>query len=195
MTIPKKRINTDLITLAFNLEALKSQLFIILANLLSKMSIENLKIEQQLTKRTSAANKRSLNIVPERLVDFSSNDYLGLARSQQLKDRILQRYSQLSPRNGSTGSRLLTGNSTLAQEIESDLAAFFGYEAGLIFNSGYSANLGFFSCVPQRGDTILYDELSHACIKDGCRLSLAKSMPFKHNDMADLERKLAKGRR
>jgi len=183
-------MRVDLITLVFNLELLKSQLFIILANLLNEMSRENLKIERQLAKREADANKRTLHITQNGLVDFSSNDYLGLARSQVLKNEILKSYAEVNSPNGSTGSRLLTGNSALAQEVEAELASFFHFPAGLIFNSGYSANLGFFSSVPQRGDTILYDELSHACIKDGCRLSLAKSFAFKHNNMADLDRKL-----
>lgn len=154
------------------------------------MDKKNLKIGQQLNKRALLGNKRTLTQVNEHLVDFSSNDYLGLSRSEDLKTQILNAYNELSPRNGSTGSRLLTGNTLLASQVESELAELFGYDASLVFNSGYTANLGFFSCLPQRGDTILYDELSHACIKDGSRLSLAKSMPFKHNDLEDLERKL-----
>lgn len=154
------------------------------------MEKKNLRIEEQLNKRALLGNKRSLLLVNEKLIDFSSNDYLGFARSEDLKNRILNSYESLADKNGSTGSRLLTGNSALATEVESELAKLFGYDASLVFNSGYTANLGFFSCLPQRGDTILYDELSHACIKDGSRLSLAKSMPFKHNDLADLERKL-----
>tara|TARA_R110001592_G_scaffold360826_2_gene670029 strand:- start:21 stop:1151 length:1131 start_codon:yes stop_codon:yes gene_type:complete len=154
------------------------------------MNKKNLRIEQQLSKRALLGNKRSLKVTNEKLVDFSSNDYLGLSRSVDLKTQILSTYERLSPKNGSTGSRLLTGNSLLATQVESELASLFGHEACLVFNSGYTANLAFFSCLPQRGDTILYDELSHACIKDGSRLSLAKSMPFKHNDLEDLERKL-----
>jgi 8-amino-7-oxononanoate synthase len=148
------------------------------------------KIESQLLKRANLGNKRTLGIQNSSLIDFCSNDYLGFAKSSELKRRILKAYSELSSQNGSTGSRLLTGNSNLAEHVEMELASIFGFESCLVFNSGYSANLGFFSTVPQRGDTIFYDELSHACIKDGCRLSLAKPIPFKHNDLADLERKL-----
>jgi 8-amino-7-oxononanoate synthase len=148
------------------------------------------KIESQLLKRANLGNKRTLGIQNPSLIDFCSNDYLGFSRSSELKARILKAYSELNSKNGSTGSRLLTGNSNLAEQIEMELASIFGFESCLVFNSGYSANLGFFSAVPQRGDTILYDELSHACIKDGCRLSLAKAIPFKHNDLSDLERKL-----
>ncbi|WP_323757812.1 8-amino-7-oxononanoate synthase [Roseivirga sp.] len=154
------------------------------------MDKKNLRIEQQLNKRASLGNKRSLKLTDEKLVDFSSNDYLGLSRSEDLKTQILNAYEELAPKNGATGSRLLTGNSVLATQVESELATLFGFESCLVFNSGYTANMGFFSCLPQRGDTILYDELSHACIKDGSRLSLAKSMSFKHNDLEDLERKL-----
>jgi 8-amino-7-oxononanoate synthase len=148
------------------------------------------KIESQLLKRANLGNKRTLGIQDPSLIDFCSNDYLGFAKSEELKKRILKAYGNLSSKNGSTGSRLLTGNSSLAQQVEIELATIFGFESCLVFNSGYSANLGFFSSVPQRGDTIFYDELSHACIKDGCRLSLAKPIPFKHNDLTDLERKL-----
>ncbi len=90
----------------------------------------------------------------------------------------------------STGSRLLAGNYALVEETEKMLAAFHDAEAGLIFNSGYDANLGLLSCVPQRGDTIIYDYLSHASLRDGIRLSFAQSFSFKHNDLADLEKRL-----
>lgn len=148
------------------------------------------KTDLQLIKRGNLGNKRSLGIQNPTLIDFCSNDYLGFAKSRELKNKIVSAYGQLDSKNGATGSRLLTGNSELAQQVEQELAVNFGFESCLVFNSGYTANLGFFSSVPQRGDTIFYDELSHACIKDGCRLSLAKAIPFKHNDLVDLERKL-----
>ncbi len=115
-------------------------------------------------------------------VDFSSNDYLGLAKNQ-VKNTLP---------SGSTGSRLLTGNSALAEEAESSLARSFGYENCLIYPSGYMANIGILSCLPQRGDTIFFDQFSHACIKDGARLSLASHQSFHHNDLDDLERRLKK---
>jgi 8-amino-7-oxononanoate synthase len=156
------------------------------------MSDTNAKLSAALNKRSQAGNKRTLSIPNGDLIDFCSNDYLGFARSLELKDRIVARYSAITVKNGSTGSRLLTGNTDLAESTEQLLANFFGVAGCLTFNSGYSANLGFFSTIPKRGDTILYDELSHACIKDGCRLSLAKSFPFKHNDTIDLEKKILK---
>ncbi len=116
------------------------------------------------------------------LTDFSSNDYLGMAK-------------QISGENqpqGSTGSRLLTGNFPLAEDTENQIAENFGYESCLIYSSGYMANLGVLSCLPKRNDLILYDQLSHACIKDGARLSMAESQAFRHNDLTDLERRLKK---
>lgn len=128
---------------------------------------------------------------PDNLVDFTSNDYLGLARSEALFDLIQKKTISLSGKfNGSTGSRLLSGNSSYAEEIEQKLAQIFKGECALIFNSGYAANQAVLSSLPQKGDCILYDELSHACIKDGARLSLATRYTFKHNDLNDLEKKL-----
>src|SRR5690606_6123052 len=92
--------------------------------------------------------------------------------------------------HGSTGSRLISGNYAIAEEAEKEISAFHGAESGLLFNSGYDANLGILSCVPRRGDTILYDSLSHASIRDGIRLGPAKSFSFRHNDLHDLERKM-----
>jgi len=125
------------------------------------------------------------------LVDFTSNDYLGLASSAKLFRTISDRMEQLGLRqNGAAGSRLLSGNSEYVEQVEAKLAAIFKGQAALIFNSGYTANLAILSSIPQRGDTIIYDELAHTCIKDGARLSLAKRFSFKHNDLYDLELKL-----
>lgn len=156
------------------------------------MNDTNSKLRGLLNKRSIEGNKRELTQPKQDLVDFCSNDYLGFARSIDLKARIFERYSSIPAKNGATGSRLLTGNTKLAESTERLLANFFGFDDCLIFNSGYTANLAFFSTIPKRGDTILYDELAHACIKDGSRLSLAKSMAFRHNDLIDLEKKILK---
>lgn len=148
-------------------------------------------LKSKLLKRKSENSLRVLRPNNEELIDFSSNDYLGLARSEKLKDFILENYQKGSFPNGSTGSRLITGNNPLTEEVESYLANIFRSEACLIFNSGYMANMALFSSIPQRGDTIIYDELSHACIKDGCRLSMARRLPFHHNNIKDLERKIS----
>lgn len=137
---------------------------------------------------------RQLKVVNQ--IDFSSNDYLGLARSKILFDTIQREVEAIKNiRNGATGSRLLSGNSELAENLERKLAAIFRAPKTLLFNSGYTANLAVLSAVPQRGDTIIYDELAHASIKDGARLSLASRFNFCHNDLHDLEEKIkhAKG--
>lgn len=153
-------------------------------------------ITEKLNERKAAGTFRALK--PDgNLVDFCSNDYLGFARSEQLKqyaDELLSKHTHYL--NGATGSRLLSGNSDFCEELENHIAQFHDAEAGLIFNSGYDANLGLFSSLPQRGDTIITDELIHACIIDGARLSHANRYTFKHNDLGSLEDKLknAKGR-
>lgn len=128
------------------------------------------------------------------LIDFSSNDYLGFARSLELKKLVHEELDSLNIKHenglGSTGSRLLTGNSKYAEDLERLIAKYHSADAGLIFNSGYSANTGLLSSVARKGDVILYDELSHASIYDGVRLSKAESFPFKHNDAAHLEERL-----
>jgi 8-amino-7-oxononanoate synthase len=116
-------------------------------------------------------------------IDFCSNDYLGLAKNPAMHQEGLNAA-------GSAGSRLLAGNYLLIEETEKLIAGFHNAEAALIFNSGYDANIGLLSCVPQKGDTILYDFLSHASIRDGIRLSAAQSFAFLHNDLNDLERRL-----
>ena len=143
----------------------------------------------KLKKRKENNSLRSLRLV-DNLIDFSSNDYLGLARNQELANEI--HLKSQNQRNGSGGSRLLTGNNELFEETESFLAQQFKSESALLFNSGYDANLAVLSALPQRGDTIFYDDLSHASIKDGIRLGLASKASFKHNDLIDLERKIDK---
>ena len=122
------------------------------------------------------------------LIDFASNDYIGFAQSKAIFEETHQYLlANTNSYNGATGSRLLSGNHKLYQETEKHNAHFHQAESALIFNSGYDANVGFFSCVPQKGDFILYDELSHASIRDGIQLSHAKSYKFQHNDYEDLE--------
>jgi len=129
------------------------------------------------------------------LVDFSSNDYLGLAKEKTVMEMAQEiMVSQKTHQNGATGSRLLSGNHPLYKTLEEYLSAFHTSEAALVFNSGYDANLGFFSTVPQRGDVIFYDEFCHASIRDGIQLSHAKSYKFKHNDLKDLESVIERNR-
>lgn len=148
------------------------------------------KLKDKLQQRISDNSLRSLPL-PNDLIDFSSNDYLGFSNSQSIFERasriLLENDLKM---NGATGSRLLSGNHKLYDLVEHQLCQFHDSEAALIFNSGYDANLGFFSTVPQRNDIILYDELIHASIRDGLQLSLAKSFKFLHNDLENLERLL-----
>ncbi|PHS02612.1 MAG: 8-amino-7-oxononanoate synthase [Leeuwenhoekiella sp.] len=125
-------------------------------------------------------------------IDFSSNDYLGFAKNKPIfagAGEILKEHNL--EYNGATGSRLLSGNHKLYELTESFIAQTHQVEAALIFNSGYDANVGFFSSVPQRGDVILYDEFIHASIRDGIQMSHAKAYKFRHNDLANLESKLS----
>lgn len=122
--------------------------------------------------------------LPEGKVDLCSNDYLGVVVNGLLEG------GGGREAHGSTGSRLLAGNYALIEQTEMEIAGFHSASTGLIYNSGYDANVGLLSCVPGRGDTILYDALSHASIRDGVRLSFAAAHGFAHNDPDDLERRL-----
>ncbi|WP_029037361.1 aminotransferase class I/II-fold pyridoxal phosphate-dependent enzyme [Salinimicrobium xinjiangense] len=154
------------------------------------MSSLPLKVIKSLEKRKTLGSLRHLKFSKD-AVDFSSNDYLGFAGNEQ----IFQRAGEILKenflfRNGSGGSRLLTGNHQLYPLAEKFVAAYHSAEAALIFNSGYDANIGFFSSVPRRGDVIFYDEFIHASIRDGIGLSAAKALKFRHNDLEDLKVKV-----
>ena len=145
-------------------------------------------ITQKLQQREQNGALRKLSL-PNDLIDFASNDYLGFAQSEtifhQTHQLLLDKKILV---NGATGSRLLSGNHQLYEEAETFIASFHQAETALIFNSGYDANVGFFSAVPQRNDIILYDELCHASIRDGIQMSHAKAYKFQHNDFVDLEK-------
>jgi len=150
----------------------------------------NQRLNKELEKRVKENSLRRLSL-PGNLIDFYSNDYLGLSRNKDLHQKITLE-SKKHPANGATGSRLLSGYNKLYEETELFLSRIFLSEASLIFNSGYSANTAILSAIPKKDDVIIYDELAHACIKDGARLSLAKRYSFKHNNLNDLENKLQK---
>ncbi|MCD6019374.1 MAG: 8-amino-7-oxononanoate synthase [Bacteroidetes bacterium] len=125
-------------------------------------------------------------------IDFSSNDYLGFSSKGLLAEEL--KTMNASVQVGSTGSRLISGNSLLFQEIENSVAKFHETEGALIFNSGYDANLGLLSSVPQKGDLILSDELIHASLIDGIRLSFATHYKFRHNDINSLKELISRHR-
>jgi 8-amino-7-oxononanoate synthase len=141
-------------------------------------------LQKKVNERIEQQAFRQLRL-PDGKIDFCSNDYLGITGLLSTAEVAWNDFQ-----HGSTGSRLLAGNYALIEETEQMLAAFHQAPAALIFNSGYDANLGVLSCIPQRGDTIVYDYLSHASLRDGIRLSFAQSFSFRHNDMTDLEKKL-----
>ncbi|WP_029033975.1 aminotransferase class I/II-fold pyridoxal phosphate-dependent enzyme [Salinimicrobium terrae] len=156
------------------------------------MSKLPLKINKSLEKRKSNGSFRELK-PSKNLVDFSSNDYLGFGNNENIHRRSRQILKQNSALlNGAGGSRLLTGNHILYASAEELVAYFHKAESALIFNSGYDANLGIFSSVPGKGDLILYDELIHASIRDGIKLSAAKATKFAHNDLEDLGKKISR---
>jgi 8-amino-7-oxononanoate synthase len=143
------------------------------------------KLQKQLAKRKSENSYRVLKL-NNKLVDFCSNDYLGISRLLKFEN---------NEKVGSTGSRLLQGNYPAIENLEKQLAVFHQSTASLIYSSGYTANVGLFSSILQKGDVIFYDEFTHASVKDGVRLSFAKSYSFKHNDVPDLEKKITKLKR
>jgi 8-amino-7-oxononanoate synthase len=156
-----------------------------------------------LQRRAQKSSLRSLTLPTHTsssapLVDFSSNDFLSLSTSPLLHKEYLSlleshlnphtsKSSPTPPTLGSTGSRLLTGNSSLALTLEHDISKFHNAPAGLLFNSGFDANSAFFSCVPQSGDVIIFDQEIHASVHEGMRTSRAeKRVAFTHNDVGSL---------
>src|SRR5882724_3352370 len=122
------------------------------------------------------------------VINFSSNNYLGIANHSALASAAKEAIDRYGC--GSGASRLISGNMTLHEELENQLAEFKGTEAALVFNSGFQANTGILSTLAGEGDAILSDELNHASIIDGCRLSRAKTIVYVHCDLGQLEEAL-----
>ncbi len=153
-------------------------------------AIDRIRLELQKRKDNSSLRKLS---VSENLIDFCSNDYLGLASNSMLANLVLKELEIHKPKVlAATGSRLLSGNHSYHLELENQMAGFFKGDAALLFNSGYAANSALLSTVAKKNDLILYDEYSHASIKEGYRLSYATQYSFKHNNVDDLISKLEK---
>lgn len=119
-------------------------------------------------------------------IDFSSNDYLGLSNHPRINEAVIKSL-QTGCSVGSGGSRLLSGNKNEHLELEEFAADYFNVDSCLFFNSGFLANYALFTTLPDRKDFIVYDELIHASIRDGIKASDAKSIKFKHNDLASLK--------
>jgi len=153
-------------------------------------------LHQQLEARGKAGLLRTLAPRQQGL-DLCSNDYLGFAKHPGIQEKLHETLRAMEAKHfGSTGSRLISGNHAFIEALEQELADFHQAQAGLIFSSGYAANTGLFACIASRGDTLVLDELIHASMIDGVRLSYAKRLIFRHNDLKDLEDKLkqAEGR-
>lgn len=125
----------------------------------------------------------------EELVMLGSNNYLGLTNHPEVKEAAMVALAIFG--TGCAGSRLLNGTLDLHLELESRLACFLGREDTLVFSTGFQANLGVLSCLLGRSDIVFLDALDHASIIDGCRLGFARRHKYRHNDMADLEKRLA----
>lgn len=151
--------------------------------------------ERLLQKINDRIENNALRSLPcnEGKVDFASNDYLGFSRSETIFNAVSELMRNTGvPQNGATGSRLLSGNHQLYAQLEGVLCDFHKSPAAVVFNSGYDANIGFFSCIPQRGDVVLYDELIHASIRDGIQMSNSRAYKFRHNDLVHLKELLSR---
>jgi 8-amino-7-oxononanoate synthase len=146
-----------------------------------------LPFEEALAKRKREGILRTLRS-GQNGVDFYSNDYLGFAGNKDFQN-ILLKTVQENPAllKGSTGSRLISGNSDIVTETEKFIAETHQCEAALLFPSGYNANLALLSALPNRHDTVVVDEKIHRSVHDACKLSNAKKVKFKHNDCNHLE--------
>lgn len=139
-------------------------------------------------KRIDRTDGRFVEINGKKLLNFCSNNYLGLANHPKVVAAAKQALEEFGA--GSGASRLVSGNFKLHEQLEAKIAAFKGREAALLFPTGFMANLGVINALAGDGDTVIADRLDHASIIDACRLSKAKLQVYPHNDMAALEKVL-----
>ncbi|BAU28554.1 8-amino-7-oxononanoate synthase [Aneurinibacillus soli] len=147
-------------------------------------------LRETLDKTEAKGLLRTLRVVEEdkNIRVFSTNNYLGLATDEKMKEAAAQAIQLYG--TGSGGSRLTTGNFTLHEQLEKRIASFKRKEDAIVFSSGYLANLGIISALMREGDAIFSDALNHASIIDGCRMSKAQTFIYQHANMQDLEEKL-----
>ncbi len=129
-----------------------------------------------------------VNLAGQRLLNLCSNNYLGLSSHPEVKEAAVRAIQEWGC--GSGASRLVCGNFSLHEALEGRLANLKGTEAALLYTSGYTANMGIIPALVSRRDFVFSDELNHASIIDACRLSQARVLIFRHNDMESLENKL-----
>ena len=133
-----------------------------------------------------ARKDRLRTLSPRAGLDFSSNDYLGLAGCKRLGDAVAAAIARGTP-VGATGSRLLRGNAPEHEQLEADAAAFFGAERALFFGGGYIANFALLTALPQKGDLLVLDEFAHASMHEGARAGRAEFALATHNDADAIE--------
>jgi 8-amino-7-oxononanoate synthase len=149
------------------------------------------RFEADLSELSGRGRLRSLR---ERVgIDFTSNDYLGLAESEDLRRAAADAVARGVP-VGSGGSRLLRGNHPEHEVLEAEAAAYFGAETALYFGGGYVANLAIFATLPQRGDLVVHDELIHASVHEGLRRGRAEFVGVKHNDIGAFDAAIVRWR-
>ena len=119
---------------------------------------------------------------------LGSNNYLGLTSHPEVIEAGIRAFREYG--SGCSGSRFLNGTLNLHLQLEEELAEFLRKEAVMTFSTGFQSNLGIISSIAGRSDYIIMDRENHASLYDACRLSFGKMLRFRHNDMADLERKL-----
>ena len=133
----------------------------------------------------SSAQGPEIEIDGRRVLNFCSNNYLGLADEPRVVEAAVEAARNFGA--GSGAARLISGNNTLYDELEAELARWKGTESALVFNSGYHANIGAIPALAGEGGAIFSDELNHASLIDGCRLSKAETVVYRHNDLNHLE--------
>ncbi|KAK4934463.1 hypothetical protein LTR66_015600 [Elasticomyces elasticus] len=144
-----------------------------------------------LDQRKQRSKLRVLKSSSLNATDFSSNDFLSLSTNNEFRKDFLHELKAHVLPVGSTGSRLLDGNSKYAEQLEQTIADFHGSENALLVGSGFDANVSIFTCLPQPEDIIIYDELIHASVHDGMRATRASTLlAFKHNCVTDFRKQL-----
>ena len=136
-------------------------------------------------KRVDGEQDATVVLNGREVLNLSSNNYLGLANHPALKEAAREALDRWGC--GSGASRLISGNMTAHEELEERIARFKGTEAALVFNSGYQANVGIIATLAEQDDVVLSDQLNHASVIDGCRLSRAAVAVYRHCDMDHLE--------
>lgn len=159
--------------------------------LTSRLALIEKKQQKRSLPKAQAIKDKALPYVMvdrQKLLNFSSNDYLGLSRHPQMIEAALAATKAYG--TGSRSSRLVSGHISEIAELESDLARYRGTEAALVFSSGYAANVGTISALLDSNDLVLADKLAHACLLDGAKLSGASTYRFAHHNLEHLEKLL-----